>query len=153
MVKGREEYNLSYPKIFNLKGVTYRISFYGDALQVQDNNGVWKYLDLDKNNKIGEEMKKKSGRPKKIAAVDLSRWTILIPWETRISVSKAAQRQNKNLNAWIDNVLLSASRDVLQGKKEVAKPEDVMDVIKQMADKIDKLSDKVNKPWWKRMVK
>jgi len=95
--------------------------------------------------------KKKAGRPKKVAAVDLARWTILIPWETRISVTKAAERQQKSLNEWIDKALLDASRDVLVGKREVAKPEDVMDVMKQMAEKIDKLSDKVDKPWWKRM--
>jgi hypothetical protein len=95
--------------------------------------------------------KKTKGRPKKIAAVDLARWTILIPWETRISVTKAAERQQKSLNEWIDKALLDASRDVLVGKREVAKPEDVMDVMKQMAEKIDKLSDKVNQPWWKRM--
>jgi hypothetical protein len=94
---------------------------------------------------------KKAGRPKKVAAVDLARWTILIPWETRISVTKAAERQQKSLNEWIDKALLDASRNVLVGKREVAKPEDVMDVIKQMAEKIDKLSDKVDKPWWKRM--
>lgn len=93
----------------------------------------------------------KAGRPKKVAAIDLARWTILIPWETRISVTKAADRQQKSLNAWIDIALLKASREVLVGKKEVAKPEDVMDVIKQMSDKIDKMSDKVNKPWWKRI--
>ncbi len=96
-------------------------------------------------------MSKKAGRPKKVAAVDLARWTILIPWETRISVTKAAERQQKSLNEWIDKALLDASRDVLVGKREVAKPEDVMDVMKQMAEKIDKLSDKVNQPWWKRM--
>lgn len=95
---------------------------------------------------------KKSGRPKKIAAVDLSRWTILVPWETRISVTKAAERNKVSLNDWIDRALLNASREVLTEKREVAKPEDVMDVIKNMAEKLDKLSDKVNKPWWKRIV-
>ena len=95
---------------------------------------------------------KKAGRPKKVAAVDLSRWTILVPWETRISVTKAAERNRDNLNEWIDKALLDASRDVLVGKREIAKPEDVMDVIKKMAEKLDKLSDKVDKPWWKRIV-
>jgi hypothetical protein len=97
--------------------------------------------------------KKKAGRPKKVAAIDLTRWTILVPWETRTSVTKAAEREGNNLNTWIDNALLNASREVLVGKKEIAKPEDVMDVIKQMAEKIDKLSDKVNMPWWKRISK
>jgi len=95
---------------------------------------------------------KKAGRPKKVAAVDLSRWTILVPWETRISVTKAAERNGANLNEWIDKTLLKESREVLMGKREIAKPEDVMDVIKNMAEKLDKLSDKVDKPWWKRIV-
>lgn len=107
---------------------------------------------------------KKSGRPKKVAAVDLARWTILIPWETRISVTKAAERQQTNLNTWIDNALLNASREVIVGKQEVAKPEEVMDVIKQMAEKLgkyadslDKLSQEINRPkeinksWWKKI--
>lgn len=93
----------------------------------------------------------KAGRPKKVAAIDLARWTILIPWETRISVTKAADRQQKSLNAWIDMALLKASREVLVGKKEVAKPEDVIDVIKQMSNRLDNLSKEVNKPWWKRI--
>ena len=92
---------------------------------------------------------KKSGSPKKVGALELARWTIIIPWETRISVTKAAGRQQKSLNTWIDSALLKASREVLVGKKEVAKPEDVMDVIKQMAEKLDKITEKVNKPWWK----
>lgn len=102
-----------------------------------------------------EIKKKKPGRPKKIAAVDLTRWTILVPWETRISVTKAAERSSVALNDWIDKALLTASRDVLVGKREVAKPEDMMDVIANMAEKLDKLSDKVNevnKPWWQRIV-
>lgn len=110
------------------------------------------------------KLQNKPGRPKKIAAVDLARWTILIPWETRISVNKAAERQQTNLNTWIDNALLNASREVLVGKQEVAKPEEVMDVIKQMAEKLgkyadslDKLSQEINRPkeinksWWKKI--
>jgi len=96
-------------------------------------------------------MIKKSGRPKKVGALDLARWTILVPWETRSSVTKAAERQSMPLNEWIDKALLTASREVLVGKREVAKPEDVMDVIKQMAEKLDKITEKVNKPWWKRL--
>lgn len=95
--------------------------------------------------------KKTKGRPKKVAAVDLARWTILVPWETRISVTKAAERQQKSLNAWIDKALLDASRGELMQKREVAKPEDVMDVIKQMSEKIDKIKEEVNKPWWKKI--
>lgn len=94
---------------------------------------------------------KKAGRPKKVAAVDLARWTILVPWETRISVTKAAERQHKSLNAWIDKALLDASRGELTQKREVAKPEDVMDVIKQMSEKLDKIKEEVNKPWWKKI--
>lgn len=103
-----------------------------------------------------QSIKKKVGRPKKVASVDLSRWTIIIPWETRVAVTKSAEREKMPLNDWIGNALLEASRDVLSAKREVAKPEDVMDVIKNMADKIDKLSDRVNesnKPWWKRSRK
>jgi len=99
---------------------------------------------------------KKAGRPKKVSAVDLSRWTILVPWETRISVTKAAERNNVPLNDWINKALIKESREVLMGKRELAKPEDVMDVIKNMAEKLDKLSDKVNesnKPLWKRVFK
>lgn len=97
--------------------------------------------------------KKKPGRPKKSSVVDLSRWTILIPWETRVAVTKAATRANIPLNDWLDKVLIQTSREALTGKQEIAKPDDVLDVIKQMADKIDKLTDKVNKPWWKKITK
>lgn len=100
-----------------------------------------------------KDTQKKAGRPKKVAAVDLARWTILIPWETRIAVTKAAEREKIALNEWINTALHEAARETLTGKREVAKPEDVMDVIKQMADKLNELSDKVNEPWWKRIVK
>ena len=93
---------------------------------------------------------KKAGRPKKVAAVDLSRWTILVPWETRIAVTKAAERNNVNLNEWINEALLKEARGVLTGKRDIAKPEDVMDVIKDMAEKLAELSNKVDRPWWKR---
>lgn len=97
---------------------------------------------------------KKAGRPKKVAAVDLSRWTILIPWETRIAVTKAADRNNVNLNEWINEALSKEARGVLTGKREIAKPEEVVDFMKDMAEKLAELSDKVNesnKPWWKRI--
>lgn len=94
---------------------------------------------------------KKAGRPKKVAAVDLSRWTILIPWETRIAVTKAAQRNDVNLNEWINEALLKEARGVLTGKREIAKPEDVVDFMKVMAEKLAELSDKVDKPFWKRI--
>lgn len=97
---------------------------------------------------------KKAGRPKKVAAVDLSRWTILVPWETRIAVTKAAERNDVNLNEWINEALLKEARGVLTGKRDIAKPEDVMDLIKGFADKISELSHKVdesNKPLWKRI--
>lgn len=98
--------------------------------------------------------KKKAGRPKKVAAVDLSRWTILVPWETRIAVTKAAERNAVNLNEWINEALIKESRGVLTGKREIAKPEEVMDVIKDFADKLAELTNKVdesNKPLWKRI--
>jgi hypothetical protein len=97
---------------------------------------------------------KKAGRPKKVAAVDLSRWTILVPWETRIAVTKAAERNAVNLNEWINEALLNEARGVLTGKREIAKPEDVMDVVKGMADLLAELKHKVdesNKPLWKRI--
>lgn len=101
---------------------------------------------------------KKAGRPKKVAAVDLSRWTILVPWETRIAVTKAAERNAVSLNEWINEALIKESRGVLTGKREIAKPEDVMDLIKGMADKmnevivrVNEVGDKVNKPWWRRI--
>jgi len=99
---------------------------------------------------------KKAGRPKKVAAVDLSRWTILVPWETRIAVTKAAERDAASLNEWINEALIKESRGVLTGKRDIAKPEDVMDVIKSMADKLVELSAKVdesNKPLWRRVFK
>lgn len=100
-----------------------------------------------------KNQQKKAGRPKKVAAVDLTRWTIIVPWETRIAVDKAAKRENRNLSDWINAALLKEAQGVLTAKREVAKPEDVMDVIKSMAEKLDRLSDKVNernKPWWRK---
>lgn len=93
---------------------------------------------------------KKAGRPKKVAAVDLSRWTILVPWETRIAVTKAAERNGVSLNEWINEALIKESRGVLTEKREIAKPEDVLDVIKALSEKVDKITREVNKPWWKK---
>lgn len=100
-----------------------------------------------------KQQAKRPGRPKKVTEPDLSRWTILIPWETRIAVTKAAKRANIPLNTWINKTLAQTSQEALKGKHEVARPDDVMDVIKQMADKIDMLSVQVNKPWWKKISK
>jgi hypothetical protein len=95
--------------------------------------------------------KKTRGRPKKTDSVELSRWTILVPWETRSSATKAAERSGKAINVWLDTALLEASRGELTKKREVAKPEDVMDVIKALSDKMDKITEEVNKPWWKKI--
>lgn len=86
--------------------------------------------------------KKKVGRPITLSS-DHSRWTILIPWETRVSVTKAAEREQMNLNAWIDKALLNASREVFI--EEGPKTEQVFQITKQ--------TDKVNRPWWKRIKK
>lgn len=102
-----------------------------------------------------ESKKKKgrAGRPKKTETVDLSRWTVLVPWETRIAVTKAAERDKVSLNEWINRVLNDAARETITGKRDIAKPEDVLDLLQQMAERIDKVAKDMNKPWWKKVIK
>lgn len=110
-------------------------------------------------------MAKKVGRPKKVGAVELSTWSIRIPWETRISVQKAVERSKKDLSSWLDEVLLKASREVLTGKQEIAKTEN--DVIKEMANNLETVKEishmltllaerakkrYENQPWWKKII-
>lgn len=96
--------------------------------------------------------KKKPGRPKKIVSGDLSRWTILISWQTRISVTKAAKRQQINLHTWIDNALSDASREVLVGKKENIDFPTLSLLSKQLAEMEELVALlKVKKPWWRRI--
>ena len=75
----------------------------------------------------------------------------------KICAKKAGKPQGK----WLESVILQAAKDMVSKKQEVARPDDVLDVIKKMSDKLadmekmsnklDELSDRISKPWWKRL--
>jgi hypothetical protein len=74
------------------------------------------------------------------------------PIEVRSAVLMAAKKQGKSIPEWSAPVLLVEAQRQLTGKQEIAKPEDVADVLKEVFNKLEELSNKVNKPWWQKLA-
>ncbi len=85
-----------------------------------------------------------------------------VSMEASNALKICSKRDNKTQGQWLDYVILNAAKTSSMKKKDIAKPEDVSDIIQKMydkisdfqkmSDKIDELSDRVNKPWYKRIV-
>lgn len=83
--------------------------------------------------------------------------------EARNAVKICARKAKKTQGKWLDDVVLRAAKESVSKKTEIAKPEDVSDIIKEMSDrikglenlsdKVDKLSHMANQPWWKKIIK
>lgn len=77
-----------------------------------------------------------------------SLWSIRgVRYETRIASKKAAKKENKKLFEWVEEKLNEAAHQVLSRKPLPAKPDNVIDILKSLSDKIEKLSylpDKVD---------
>lgn len=75
-------------------------------------------------------------------------WSIRgVSYETRIAAKKAAKKENKKLFEWVEERLTEAAHAVLTRKAVPAKPDDIIDILKSLSDKIEKLSylpDKVD---------
>jgi uncharacterized protein YoxC len=82
--------------------------------------------------------------------------------EARNAVKICARKAKKTQGKWLEEVVLQAAKDMMGKKTEVARPEDVFDIIKKMSDdleavkkmsnKVDELSNRLNKPWWKKII-
>ena len=70
-----------------------------------------------------------------------SLWSIRgVSHETRIAAKKAAKKEDKKLFEWVEEKITEAAHQVLSRKTVLAKPDDVIDLLKSMSDKIEKLS-------------
>jgi hypothetical protein len=100
--------------------------------------------------------KKPRGRPKKESSIQLIPVTFLITQEVKTAREKAAKRAGKGINEWSSEILLKAAHEVLTGKQEIAKPEDVQDKVFQMieeklSNKFDDLIKELTKPTIQRL--
>jgi hypothetical protein len=103
-----------------------------------------------KKKAIEKKPKKKSSDETAIT----TQWTIRgISIEARSAAQKAAEKGNEFIGSWISRKLLEAAQADLTAKKEMARPEDVQDILIKMQSsfseeisklnhKLDKLSDK-----------
>lgn len=74
------------------------------------------------------------------------------PIEVKSAVNMAAKKQRKSIPEWVSPILLIEAQNQLTGKQEIAKPEDVADVLKEVFNKLEELSNKVNKPFWMKLL-
>jgi hypothetical protein len=79
-----------------------------------------------------------------------TQWTIRgISIEARSAAQKAAEKGNEFIGSWISRKLLEAAQNDLTAKKEVARPEDVQDILLKMhsnfSDEVSRLSHKIDK--------
>ena len=111
-----------------------------------------------------EKQKNKGGRPKKATpSVTMKPYTLLCDVEGMIAIEKAAERSGMSKQEWSRETLLTAARNVLIGKQEVATPKDnvnLIDVVSKMIEesngpllkKIDELIEEGKKPLLKRLL-
>lgn len=93
--------------------------------------------------------KKTVEKPKKKQASDeasLSQpWTIRgVPMEARIAAQMAAKQNNEFVGSWVGRKLIKASQEDLTAKKEVARPEDIQDVLVTLSQEVQKLNQKID---------
>lgn len=76
------------------------------------------------------------------------------------AVSMAAKKSKKRLGQWLSEVILKAAKETLTKTTEVAKPEDVRDVLKEFVERFESRQEKLEKqlqmlgePWHKRVFR
>lgn len=82
--------------------------------------------------------------------------------EARNAVKICARKAKKTQGKWLEDVILKAAKAEVSKSTDVARLEDVSDIIKEMSDriksleglsdKVEKLSNMANRPWWKKIV-
>lgn len=72
--------------------------------------------------------------------------------EARTAAKLCAKKDRTPLGEWVSNAILQNAKKSRESKKEIARPEDVMDHLKTMFDKIEKLSNRMEKPWWEKIL-
>lgn len=88
-------------------------------------------------------------------------WAIRqIPREVITAANMAAKKERKTLGKWLTNVILEAAKAGLAKKSEIARPEDVSNILQQLYERQEKLLERqaktekaleeMQRPWWKR---
>lgn len=82
--------------------------------------------------------------------------------EARNAVKICARKAKKTQGKWLEDVILKAAKEAFSKSTDVARLEDVSDIIKEMSDriksleglynKVEELSNLANKPWWKKII-
>jgi hypothetical protein len=82
--------------------------------------------------------------------------------EAKNAIKICARKAKKPQGKWLDDVILKAAKESVSRRTEVAKPEDVSDIIKEMSDRIKAIENKSDKveelynllkrPWWKKIL-
>lgn len=91
--------------------------------------------------------KKTVEKPKKKQAGDeislTQPWTIRgVSMEARTAAQIAAKKNDEFVGSWVGRKLIQASQEELTSKKEVARPEDIQDVLVTLSQEVQKLNRK-----------
>lgn len=81
--------------------------------------------------------------------------------EAKNAVRIYARKAKKTQGKWLEEIILKAAKETFSKTTDVARLEDVSDIIKEMSDrikgleslsdKVEELSNRANKPWWRRL--
>lgn len=93
--------------------------------------------------------KKATQKPLKKKATDhpelATQWTIRgITMESRNAAQKAAKKANEFVGSWISRKILEAAQHELTSKKEIARPEDMHDMVRGMHSDLAKMNEKID---------
>jgi hypothetical protein len=82
--------------------------------------------------------------------------------EARNAVKICSRKAKKTQGEWLNGVILKAAKESVAKKTEIARPEDVSDIIKEMSDrlkavesqsdKVEEMYDLLKRPWWKKIL-
>lgn len=67
-----------------------------------------------------------------------------VPQEVRNAVRLAADRDAMDMGRWVSQKLMQCCQETLTGKREIAKPEDVMDVLNIMCKNMEEIAKDMN---------
>lgn len=80
--------------------------------------------------------------------------------EAVTAANMCAKKAKKRIGQWVSEIFLKAAKEELTKKTEVAKPEDVRDVLKDFVKKLEDVGDDLKKvtvrleePWHKRFFR
>jgi len=87
-------------------------------------------------------------------SLTLSTWTVRdVPNESRNAARMYSKKEGKPLGLWIGEAILKACGRADKQPRNLARPShDIMEALLEMQNRMDKMSETINKPWWERVI-